>query len=121
MSILPVIAVYAAIMKELGRPMAWPGKTGTGQFPPQKDLGWFIGYAPSDAPKIVVGIVVEEGLHGSSVAGYVVKAIGKYLGQPVGEARVKVTEDLTPVSGDSITPAPLTTPRDTGRGRGTRP
>jgi len=30
MSILPVIAVYAAIMKELGRPMAWPGKPGTG-------------------------------------------------------------------------------------------
>ena len=31
MSILPVIAVYAAIMKELGRPMAWPGKPGTGR------------------------------------------------------------------------------------------
>ena len=30
MSILPVIAVYAAIMKELGRPMAWPGKPGSG-------------------------------------------------------------------------------------------
>lgn len=31
MSILPVIAVYAAIMKELGRPMAWPGKPGSGR------------------------------------------------------------------------------------------
>ncbi|CAN0388843.1 unnamed protein product, partial [Phaeothamnion confervicola] len=31
MSILPVIAVYASIMKELGRPMAWPGKPGSGR------------------------------------------------------------------------------------------
>ena len=31
MSIVPVIAVYAAIMKALGRPLAWPGGPGTGQ------------------------------------------------------------------------------------------
>ena len=31
MSIVPVIAVYAAIMKALGRPLAWPGRPGTGQ------------------------------------------------------------------------------------------
>lgn len=31
MSIVPVIAVYAAMMKELGRPFAWPGKPGSGQ------------------------------------------------------------------------------------------
>ena len=30
MSIVPVIAVYAAMMKELGRPLAWPGKPGSG-------------------------------------------------------------------------------------------
>jgi penicillin-binding protein 2 len=104
-----------------GRALKVAGKTGTGQFPPQKDLGWFIGYAPADAPKIVVGIVVEEGLHGSTVAPYVVQAIGKYLGQPVGGARVVVTEDTATVVGDSLPPAPLTTPRDSGRGRGTRP
>ena len=103
-----------------GRELKVAGKTGTGQFPPQKDLGWFIGYAPADAPKIVVGIVVEEGLHGSSVAGYVVNAIGKFLGQPVAGARILVTEDTTTVVGDSIPRAPLATPRDTGR-RGTRP
>ncbi|MBK7596712.1 MAG: penicillin-binding protein 2 [Gemmatimonadetes bacterium] len=103
-----------------GRELKVAGKTGTGQFPPQKDLGWFIGYAPADAPKIVVGIVVEEGLHGSSVAGYVVNAIGKFLGQPVAGARILVTEDTTTVVGDSTPRAPLATPRDTGR-RGTRP
>lgn len=31
MSIVPVIAVYAAIMKELGRPLAWPGQPGSGR------------------------------------------------------------------------------------------
>ena len=31
MSILPVIAVYAAMMKELGRPFAFPGKAGAGR------------------------------------------------------------------------------------------
>ena len=31
MSILPVIAVYAAMMKELRRPMAWPGLPGSGR------------------------------------------------------------------------------------------
>ena len=31
MSIVPVIAVYAAMMKQLGRPLAWPGKPGSGR------------------------------------------------------------------------------------------
>jgi len=31
MSIVPVIAVYAAIMKELGRPFAFPGRSGAGR------------------------------------------------------------------------------------------
>ena len=31
MSIVPVIAVYAAMMKELGRPFAFPGRKGAGQ------------------------------------------------------------------------------------------
>ncbi len=103
-----------------GRELKVAGKTGTGQFPPQKDLGWFIGYAPSDAPKIVVGIVVEEGIHGSSVAGYVVEAIGKFLGQPVAGTRIQVTEDTSTVAVDSVGGAPLRTPRDTGR-QGARP
>jgi nucleoside-diphosphate-sugar epimerase len=31
MSIVPVLAVYAAILKELGRPLAWPGREGSGR------------------------------------------------------------------------------------------
>lgn len=98
-----------------GRELKVAGKTGTGQFPPQEDLGWFIGYAPADDPKIVIGIVVEEGLHGSTVAPYVVQAIGKFLGQPVRGAQVTVTEDLTVRVGDSLVAPPLATPPDSIR------
>ena len=31
MSIVPVIAVYAAMLKELGHPLCWPGKEGSGR------------------------------------------------------------------------------------------
>ena len=44
------------------------GKTGTAEAPPGKDHAWFVGYAPSDNPRIVVAIVVEHGGTGSVVA-----------------------------------------------------
>lgn len=55
------------------------GKTGTAQNPHGKDHGWFIGFAPADEPKILVGAIVEEGLHGSTVAPAVVKVIRRFL------------------------------------------
>jgi penicillin-binding protein 2 len=36
---------------------------------------WFVGYAPSDAPKISVSVIVEHGGHGSSAAGPIAKEI----------------------------------------------
>src|SRR5690606_13635201 len=50
-----------------GRDLMVAGKTGTGQVTNAPDLAWFIGFAPVDDPQIVVGILVEEGLHGSGV------------------------------------------------------
>ncbi|MES2124606.1 MAG: penicillin-binding protein 2 [Gemmatimonadota bacterium] len=94
------------------------GKTGSGQVSNQKDIGWFIGFAPADSAKIVIGIQVEEGLHGALVAKYVVRAIGRFLQGP-GSSVIKsdyqppVTEDTTP-GVDSLLPdtvrvtAPLT-------------
>lgn len=41
---------------------------------------WFVSYAPSNDPKIAVGVIVEHGEHGSSVAAPVAQAlIKKYL------------------------------------------
>jgi len=55
------------------------GKTGTAQNPHGPDHGWFIGFAPADAPTIAVGAVVEFAEHGSSVAPLVTRIMARYL------------------------------------------
>lgn len=79
------------------------GKTGSAQITGQKDMGWFIAFAPADAPRIVVGIAVEEGIHGALVAKYPVRAIVHYLSGKTLKADVgTVTEDLTSTNPDSV-------------------
>lgn len=76
-----------------GRDLRVGGKTGTAQNPQGADHGWFIGFAPADDPKIVVGSIMEFALHGSSVAPFVVKVIRRYLEKTdpsLAKARVKV-------------------------------
>ncbi|HEY3935530.1 MAG TPA: penicillin-binding protein 2 [Gemmatimonadales bacterium] len=84
------------------------GKTGSAQVTGQKDMGWFIAFAPAEAPTIVIGIAVEEGIHGALVAKYPVRAIIHYFtGRTVKADVTNVTEDLTrTVGADSSTPAP---------------
>lgn len=55
------------------------GKTGTAQNPHGPNHGWFVGFAPVDAPEIVVGAIVEFGEHGSSVAPFVNRVIARHL------------------------------------------
>ena len=55
------------------------GKTGTAQNPPYKDNAWFVGYAPADNPKIVLAIIIEEGLHGSTAAKVATKLMERFL------------------------------------------
>lgn len=55
------------------------GKTGTAQNPPYKDNAWFVGYAPANDPKIVVAIIIEEGLHGSTAARVATRIMERYL------------------------------------------
>jgi penicillin-binding protein 2 len=55
------------------------GKTGTAQNPPFKDNAWFVGYAPADKPRIVLAIIIEEGLHGSTAAKIATKLMERYL------------------------------------------
>jgi penicillin-binding protein 2 len=52
-----------------GFPIDVAGKTGTGEVIGKDDYALFVGYAPADAPKYVVVVVVEQGGHGGSVAG----------------------------------------------------
>ncbi len=52
-----------------GFPIDVAGKTGTGEVIGKDDYALFVGYAPANAPKYVVVVVVEQGGHGGSVAG----------------------------------------------------
>lgn len=55
------------------------GKTGTAQNPPHPDNAWFVGYAPVDKPKIVVAVILEEGLHGPAAAKIATKIMEHFL------------------------------------------
>ena len=59
--------------------LAMAGKTGSAQNPHGKDHGWFIGFAPADQPKIIVGSIMEFAEHGANVAPYVARVIRRYL------------------------------------------
>ncbi len=86
-----------------GRDLMVAGKTGTGQVTGKQDLAWFLAFAPVDAPEIVVGILVEEGLHGSSIAPHAVRTIRRFLLGPDTAAirapvDLPITEQLGPPS-----------------------
>lgn len=51
------------------------GKTGTAQNPGGADHAWFVGYAPREAPKIAVAVLIEHGGHGGAVAAPIAEAI----------------------------------------------
>ena len=44
------------------------GKTGTSQNPRGKDHSVFIAYAPVDDPEVAVGVIVENGGYGGTIA-----------------------------------------------------
>ncbi len=51
-----------------------------------KDHAWFVAYAPSEAPRIAVAVLIEHGEHGSSAAAPVAsKIIEAYLGTGAGD------------------------------------
>lgn len=106
-----------------GRELNVAGKTGTAQNSHGKDHGWFVGFAPADHPRVVVGAIMEFKEHGSLVAQYVVQVIRRYLAEQnpaLLQARVRfpVTEDSVVRPGD----IPLDSIRpDTGRPAVRRP
>jgi len=78
------------------------GKTGTAQNPHGKDHGWFIGFAPADNPRLVVGGLMEFAEHGTVVAPYVVQVLRRYVLGPDSaskapfKVRVIAPEDSAP-------------------------
>ena len=51
------------------------GKTGTAQNPGGDDHAWFVGYAPREAPRIAVAVLVEHGGHGGATAAPIAQSI----------------------------------------------
>ncbi len=106
----------AGLVSEAGvSALEMAGKTGSGQVAGQQDIAWFMSFAPASNPKIVVGIQVEEGIHGGRVAKYAFRAIAKYLtGKALKIEARDSTEDLTPVP-DSAIPGHDARPGRSGR------
>jgi penicillin-binding protein 2 len=79
-----------------GFPVSVAGKTGTAEKKPEDDYAWFMGYAPADAPEILVVALIEQGGHGSSVAAPMVRRVMEaYFGvkaPPPGSDQAPVTE-----------------------------
>ena len=98
----------AGLVNEKGvRELEMAGKTGSGQVAGQRDIAWFMSFAPASDPKIVVGIQVEEGIHGGLVAKYAFRVIARYLtGKSLKLEARDSTEDLTPPPDSTIPPAP---------------
>lgn len=67
------------------------GKTGTAQNSHGDDHGWFVGIGgPTDGPpEIVATILIEAGLHGSDVSGWVGNAVNFYLSRKHGKEFVR--------------------------------
>lgn len=96
----------------------WAGKTGTAQNSGGKDHGWFLGFAPADNPKIVIGMIMEFAEHGSTVAPYVGQMARFFLLGPDSALKVplpiSVPEDSAPapleLNPDTLTPLPQPRP-----------
>ena len=43
------------------------------------DHGWFIAFAPADAPKIAVAVIIENGKHGTAAAAIARRVLDQYL------------------------------------------
>lgn len=64
------------------------GKTGTAEVKGKDDYAWFCAYAPANAPRYAVAVIVEQGGHGGSVTGPAARNIlAQLLGQPIKTVR----------------------------------
>ena len=102
------------------------GKTGTAQNPHGPNHGWFIGFAPADSPRVVVGAIIEFAEHSTVTAHMVTRIIARHLLGP--EVTTDTDFQLTlpadsapqPVpilqpDTSAIPPAPIGGPEDAGR------
>jgi len=92
------------------------GKTGTAEAGRGDDHAWFVGFAPSDAPRVAFAVIVEHGGHGGETAGPVARAIVHtckaygYLDPPPAPATPQAPDARPPAGGpasEDPPPAPV--------------
>jgi len=66
------------------------GKTGTAQNPHGEDHAWFICYAPEEAPRIALAVLVEHGGHGASAAAPLARMVLKGVFALEGEKQPEI-------------------------------
>jgi len=88
-----VISGTSQVVKFKGLTVA--GKTGTAQNPHGEDHAWFICYAPEEAPRIALAVMVEHGGHGASAAAPLARQIlnGVFALEGEKEPEIFVYED----------------------------
>lgn len=64
-----------------------------------RDHALFIAYAPAEAPKIALAVIIENGGHGGSVAGPIARQVMDYY--LIGKAPDKPAEEPEPTAGDA--------------------
>lgn len=62
-----------------GFPVRISGKTGTSEVYGKDDYAWFVGFGPTDNPKYVVSVIIEEGGHGGAVAAPAARYVFSHL------------------------------------------
>ncbi len=70
----------AVVLRGTGRGVALPGvtiagKTGSAENPRGQPHAWFTAYAPAEAPRVALAVLVEHGRRGALVAGPIAKAV----------------------------------------------
>jgi len=73
-------------------PVEVAGKTGTAQWSTKKGPhAWFIGFAPYDKPQLVIMVLVEEGVEGSTISAPIAKDILNWYFSPRPGSNVATT------------------------------
>jgi peptidoglycan glycosyltransferase len=72
--------MIAVVQRGTGTPAALPGvtvagKTGTATNPHGPAHAWFVAFAPAQAPRVVVAVIVENAGYGAAVAAPIVRAV----------------------------------------------
>ncbi|MDE3011480.1 MAG: penicillin-binding protein 2, partial [Pseudomonadota bacterium] len=98
-----------------GAPYSFAGKTGTAQVVGVKqnekyvesqhrernrDHAWFVGFAPADAPRIAIAVLVENGGHGGSAAAPIARQVADYwlLGKKPNGPAAELPGDAVPAT-----------------------